>query len=227
MIYFEKEDILDIVNRISLLKNDISGKNFLISGGDGFIGKYFQAVLFFLNKNYLKKPCKVCIVDLKTEYIINDENFFYFKSDILTKKKFPFKFNYIIHAAGIPDPSNYYKYPVETLLLSITATKKLLDLAKKDNSFFTFFSSSEIYGNPDKKNIPTKESFYGYVDSMGDRSCYDEGKRVGETLCYIYNQNYNLRSNVIRPFNIVGPGMNKKDNRVFPSFFRSIKYNKK
>jgi len=75
---------------------------------------------------------------------------------------------------------------IEAIFTSITGTKKLLEYSKKSKSKFIFFSSSEIYGNPDKKNIPTKETYNGNVSSIEDRSCYDEGKRVGETLCYFY-----------------------------------------
>ena len=91
-----------------------------------------------------------------------------------------------MHAAGIPSPKNYYKKPIEAIFTSITSTKNLLEYTKKINAKFIFFSSSEIYGNPDKKNIPTKETYNGNVSSIEDRSCYDEGKRVGETLCYFY-----------------------------------------
>ncbi len=223
----EVQDILEIVKRVKKISNKFQGKNILLTGGNGFLGKYFQEVINYYNQNIFKKPCKLCIVDIRIDKMYDKKNFVYLKKDILEINKYPFKFDYIIHAAGIPDPSNYYKFPVETLLLSISGTKKLLDLSKKNKSSFTFFSTSEIYGNPTKGNIPTKETYFGNVNPMGDRACYDEGKRVGETLCYIYSQNYNMKNNVIRPFNIVGPGMNKNDNRVFPSFFRNIKNNKK
>ena len=84
-----------------------------------------------------------------------------------------------------------------------------------------FFSSSEIYGDPDKNNVPTKESYRGNVSSMGLRACYDESKRLGETLCYIYNNYYYLHTNIIRPFNIYGPGW-VKDYRIFPKFISNI-----
>ena len=88
---------------------------------------------------------------------------------------------------------------------------------------FIFFSSSEIYGNPDKKNIPTKETYNGNVSSIEDRSCYDEGKRVGETLCYFYKIKQKVDICIFRPFNVFGPGMPRNDYRVFPRFFSSIK----
>ena len=91
-------------------------------------------------------------------------------------------------------------------------------------SEFIFFSSSEIYGNPDKKNLPTNDIYYGNVNSFGPRSCYDEGKRVGETLCYIYKNYYHCKVKIIRPFNVFGPLMNKKDYRVIPNIINKIPY---
>ena len=116
--------------------------------------------------------------------------------------------------------------PLQALNVSYNGTKNYLEKARKDKSKFIFFSSSEIYGNPDKKNIPTKENFYGYVNSYGPRSCYDEGKRVGETLCYIYKKYYKTKVKIIRPFNVYGPGMEKLDYRVIPNIVRSIRENK-
>ena len=89
------------------------------------------------------------------------------------------------------------------------------------------FSSSEIYGDPDQLNVPTKETYRGNVSSMGPRACYDESKRVGETLCYIFNNYFNLHTNIIRPFNVYGPGMGQKDYRIFPNFISNILNNKK
>ena len=113
------------------------------------------------------------------------------------------------------------KQPIKTLDVAIDGTRNLLDIARKNNAKFIFFSSSEIYGDPDKHNVPTKESYRGNVSSMGPRACYDESKRLGETLCYIYNNYYNINTNIIRPFNIYGPGMSKYDCRMIPSMIRS------
>ena len=88
-----------------------------------------------------------------------------------------------------------------------------------------FFSSSEIYGNPDPKNIPTKETYNGNVSSIEDRSCYDEGKRVGNFML-LYKIKQNVNTIIFRPFNVFGPGMPKNDYRVFPRFFNFIKQNK-
>ena len=90
---------------------------------------------------------------------------------------------------------------------------------------FLFFSSSEIYGDPDSKNIPTKESYRGNVSCTGPRACYDESKRVGETLCHIFHNIRGVHTNTIRPFNVFGPGMQETDYRVLPNFTSRIKAN--
>jgi UDP-glucuronate decarboxylase len=99
----------------------------------------------------------------------------------------------------------------------------MLELAQRSNARFSFFSSSEIYGNPEAKYVPTQESYRGNVSCQGPRACYDESKRVGETLCYIYNTQNGTKTNTIRPFNVYGPGMQENDYRVLPNFASRIK----
>ena len=133
--------------------------------------------------------------------------------------------DYIIHAAGIASPYYYRAYPLETLEVAIHGTQNMLKVAKAKSAKLTFFSSSEIYGDPDPKNIPTKESYRGNVSCTGPRACYDESKRVGETLCNIYHSLHGVHTNTIRPFNVFGPGMQETDYRVLPNFASRIKGN--
>ena len=87
---------------------------------------------------------------------------------------------------------------------------------------FLFFSSSEIYGDPDKKNIPTKENYRGNVSSIGPRACYDESKRFGETICFVYANQFSMPISIVRPFNNYGPGLKINDGRVIPDFCSNI-----
>ena len=220
-------DIDQIVKNTDNFSKYFNGKRILITGGNGFLGNYFVETFKSFN-NFLKNPIKLFIVDrssvLKTT---KDPNFTFIKKDVSKKFNFNKKVDIVIHAAGIASPFYYRKKPIETLEVAIEGTRNCLDIARKNKARFIFFSSSEIYGNPDRNNIPTKETYYGNVNSFGPRSCYDEGKRVGETLCYIYNNYYNLHTNIIRPFNIYGPGMNQKDYRIFPNFISNIINGKK
>jgi UDP-glucuronate decarboxylase len=131
--------------------------------------------------------------------------------------------HYVIHAAGIASPFYYRAYPLETLEVAINGTKHMLELAHRHQARFTFFSSSEIYGDPDPKHVPMQESYRGNVSCQGPRACYDESKRVGETLCYIFHEKHGVATNTIRPFNIFGPGMQETDYRVMPNFASRIK----
>ena len=101
-------------------------------------------------------------------------------------------------------------------------TKSLLERAKTDNSRMLFFSSSEIYGDPFPEFVPTNEDYRGNVSTRGPRACYDESKRLGETLCWIYQTYFNVHVCVARPFNVYGPGMMPKDYRVLPNFATQI-----
>jgi UDP-glucuronate decarboxylase len=222
----------DIIEIISNLKNQISilnNKKILLVGSEGFLGKYFVRVFDYI----LKKKKYKFYVDRFDNFISSnrDKNFSLSKEISFTKKdiinyKFKKKYDYIIFLAGIASPLIYKKYPVETLSVSYEGVKNLLEKSKNDKSKFIFFSSSEIYGNPDDKNLPTKETYYGNVNSFGPRSCYDEGKRIGETLCYIFKEYFKCSVNIIRPFNVYGPLMSKNDFRILPNIINKIKKKK-
>ncbi len=223
MNFFLKKDIDTIIKNTKNISKYFNGKKILITGGNGFLGKYFIKIFSEYNK-YLKKPVKVLIYDntLQNTKLLNSKNFKFIKKDVSKKFDVNTNIDIIIHAAGIASPFYYRKKPLETLDVAINGTRNLLEFAKKQNAKFIFFSSSEIYGDPDKNNVPTKETYRGNVSSMGPRACYDESKRLGETLCYIFNKYYRIHTNIIRPFNIYGPGMGQKDYRIFPNFISNI-----
>ena len=216
-----------VVKNTKKIINFFKNKNILITGANGFLGKYFIQVFDEYN-NFLDKPINIIALDktfLKNSYYKN-KNLSIIRKDVSKKLLINKKIDIIIHAAGIASPFYYRKEPLETLDVAINGTRNLLDIAKKNKSKFIFFSSSEIYGDPDNKNVPTKENYRGNVNSMGPRACYDESKRLGETLCYIYSNYFNVHTNIIRPFNIYGPGMGQNDYRIFPNFVSNILQNK-
>jgi UDP-glucuronate decarboxylase len=129
----------------------------------------------------------------------------------------------IIHGASIASPIFYRIYPVETVDANITGLRKMLDFYKeKSIKGFLFFSSSEIYGDPFPEFIPTKEDYRGNVATMGPRACYDEAKRFGETLCYIFHNKFDMPISIARPFNNFGPGMNINDKRLPADFAKAV-----
>lgn len=227
-----KSDIIEIVDGINFSINKLKNKKILLVGANGFLGKYFVKTFERLIKKEKIRLSLDCydnhISSKKSEFSsLSNNKFIKFYNLDINNVKISKKYNYIIFLAGIASPFIYKKYPLETLSVSYIGVKNLLDKCKKDKSEFIFFSSSEIYGNPDKKNLPTKEDYYGNVNSFGPRSCYDEGKRIGETLCYIYKNYYKCKIKIIRPFNVFGPLMNKKDYRIIPNIINKILNKKK
>lgn len=130
---------------------------------------------------------------------------------------------YVIHMAGIASPQQYHARPLETLELSYTVSRHMLEMAVRARAKYLFFSSSEIYGDPEPDAIPTKEDYPGRVSCNGSRCSYDEGKRVGEALASVYGAIHpELHTNVVRPFNVYGPGMLPTDYRVLPNFAKAV-----
>ena len=219
-------DLKKVLEDISKEAKILEGKTILISGGSGFLGSYINAVFYLLNKRVLKNKCKVISVDnyitgAKKNFIIDlkDKNFSFIHGDVRLPINLNEKIDFIIHAAGLASPFYYKKYPLETIESAVIGAKNLLELARINKvESFLFFSSSEIYGDPDSSAVPTPETYAGHVSSVGPRACYDESKRLAETLCITYNQIYKVPIKIVRPFNIYGPGMKHTDYRVMPTF---------
>lgn len=224
-----QSDIEEIGQRLKGEAHQLAGKTILMSGGLGFLGRYFIEVFAYLNREVLKTPCKVIAMDnLITAGKISETakesmEFTFIEHDVIQPLPIDEPVHYLLSMAGIASPYYYRAYPLETLEVAVTGHRNMLELARKNHARITFFSSSEIYGDPDPKHVPTPESYRGNVACQGPRACYDESKRLGETLCYIYHENYQVATNVIRPFNVFGPGMQEADYRVLPNFASSIK----
>lgn len=221
------EDLSRIIEGLGKDVQKLEGKTILISGGSGFLGSYINATIYQLNKGLLRKKCHVISIDNyitgseKKNFLldIDDKNFEFIFQDIRLPILTRGHVDYIIHAAGLASPYYYQKYPLETIESAVVGAKNLLELARmKKAKSFLFFSSSEIYGDPDPKFVPTPETYAGHVSSVGPRACYDESKRLGETLCLVYHQQYQVPVKIVRPFNVYGPGMKPTDYRVVPTF---------
>jgi len=226
-----KNDIKEICEKLSSIRESFEDKTLVLTGAGGFLGRYFLSVFKMLNEKYLSKPCKVIAYDnfatsKDVKVTIDNEFISFHVQDICVDIELNDSVNYIIHAAGIASPFYYRAHPLKTIDAAIIGTRKMLELAKKNGAKFLFFSSSEIYGNPDPKYIPTPESYNGYVSCLGPRACYDESKRLGETLCRIYSTQQGVHTNIVRPFNIYGPGMAEKDYRILPNVASRIKSGK-
>ena len=186
----------------------------LVMGGSGFIGSNLSKVL--LDNNY-----KVyCLDNLSTGSIgnilkfIKNPNFTFIEHDV--KEKFTLNCDWIINLASPASPQRYQLNPVGTLITNFQGTLNGLELARSIGARFIQASTSEIYGDPEIH--PQPESYWGNVNPIGIRSCYDEGKRAAETLCSDFHRQYDVKSTIVRIFNTYGPGMARDDGRVVSNF---------
>lgn len=190
----------------------------LVTGGAGFIGSN-------LAFQHLKNKDEVYVVDnlitgLKKniEEYLTLSNFHFYEKDITTFDYYSLpQFDIIYHLASPASPKQYQKYPIETLLTNSLGTHRLLEFFKKNKSgIFLHASTSEVYGDP--LVHPQPETYFGNVNPVGLRSCYDEGKRFAESLCIGYFRKYYLNIRIARIFNTYGPKMEKDDGRVISNF---------
>lgn len=207
----------------------------LISGGSGFLGKS-------LIKNIILNNSASEIIVLDNFITSDPDQFDTFKSNILQfnpeikitlfdfdithpkmitfiKERYGI-INEIYHLASLASPVAYKKFPLQTLNTGYIGTKNMLDLAYHYNSKFLLASTSEVYG--DAQVSPQTESYYGNVNSYGERSSYDESKRVAESLCYTYHHNFNVDTRIARIFNTYGPGMSINDGRIITEVIKHL-----
>jgi len=201
-------------------------KTIVVSGGAGFIGSHICETL--LKESSISKI--ICIDNLITgntkniESFIENPHFSFYNIDITEKESLRFlekeKIDEIYHLASIASPKKYKKYPIETLHTNVLGTINMLDLCKFHQCKLLFTSTSEVYGDP--LEHPQKEEYNGNVNPIGERSCYDESKRVAETYLYEYKKKYGLDVKIVRLFNTYGPRLNIEDGRVITNFIHCI-----
>jgi len=224
-----QSDLEEIASFLGPTVKKLAGKTVLISGGCGFLGQHFTHLFVHLNKKVLEVPCKIIVADnfitasRDNRTVQENLGVTFIEHDVIKPLALNERLDYIIHLAGVASPYYYRKYPLETLEVATLGVKNLLKLGLEHQvKSFLFFSSSEIYGDPDPKMVPTKESYRGNVSTIGPRACYDESKRLGETLCSIFNVYHGVSTKIVRPFNVYGPGMRERDYRVLPNFASNI-----
>ena len=208
----------------------------LFTGGAGFLGFYFLTFLtHFQQELGVKKVicldnfqvgCPAWLKALSDEGQVELHKFNVITDDIAHVPGAA-EADYIYHMASIASPIFYRKYPIETLDANIWGLRRLLDFyCEKPIHGLVFYSSSEIYGDPTPENIHTPETYRGNVDCQGPRACYDEAKRFGETMCYLFHEKYQTPITIIRPFNNYGPGMRLNDARVPADFATAVRQNR-
>jgi UDP-glucuronate decarboxylase len=186
----------------------------LITGGAGFIGSH-------LAERLLKDGHSVIVLDNfhtgskdNIRHLLNDENLEIMRHDVTDPYRV--EVDCIYNLACPASPIHYQRSPVKTVLTSVMGVINALNLAKEIKARVLQASTSEVYGDPTEH--PQKESYWGNVNTIGPRSCYDEGKRVAETLMFDYHRENNVDIRVARLFNTYGPRMRPDDGRVISNF---------
>lgn len=189
-------------------------KKILITGGAGFIGSH-------LAKRLIEQGNEVVVMDNlftgnkeNIKSLLNHPRFNLIQHDITV----PFwgQYDEIYNLACPASPIHYQRNPIETAKSSFQGITNVLELALKTKAKVLHTSTSEIYGDP--LEHPQKETYWGNVNTIGVRSCYDEGKRMAETLCSDYSRIYDVDVRLVRIFNTYGPNMHPKDGRVVSNF---------
>jgi dTDP-glucose 4,6-dehydratase len=197
--------------------NRIHGKRAVVMGGAGFLGSHL---------------CERLLADGASEVISLDnfvtgdernlagprmnERFVSLHHDVTEPFSFDGPVDYVFNMASPASPIDYAQLPIETLRVGSLGTENGLRLAHQKNAVFLQASTSEIYGDP--LVHPQREEYWGNVNPIGPRSCYDEAKRYGEALVAAYRRAHGVRTRIVRIFNTYGPRMRLNDGRVVPAF---------
>ncbi|OXM83870.1 NAD-dependent epimerase/dehydratase family protein [Paenibacillus rigui] len=211
-----------------------ANKTIVITGCGGFIGFYLTHYFVYLKQHGICYKSLVLLDTFRTgkpswleKLSLNETDIqihtFDIAKDRLETIPEALQADYVIHMASIASPSYYRKFPIETMDANVLGLKNLLEFYRhRPMDGLLFFSSSEVYGDPVPECIPTAETYLGNVSTLGPRACYDESKRMGETLCYVYHQTCQMPIRIVRPFNNFGPGMAMGDKRLPADFAQAI-----
>jgi dTDP-glucose 4,6-dehydratase len=191
--------------------------NILVTGGAGFIGSHLCEALLGLGHRV------TCFDNFLTgdpenvAHLTGNKDFRLIEGDVRSPLE-PADYNFIYHLASPASPADYAAMPIETLLINSIGCRNVLDLAVDRGACIFLASTSEIYGDP--LVSPQAEDYWGNVNSIGSRSCYDEGKRFAEALAAAYHRHYGTNMVIGRLFNTFGPRMRVDDGRAVPNFIK-------
>ncbi len=232
-MYDIQADVAEINARLQRDNIDFKGKNVLVTGGAGFLGSWVCDLLL------LQGAKVVCLDNLSSgcyeniSHLRGHPNFTFIQHDIsnpiyfgkvipniISIPNLVEPFDIIMHMASRASPFEFKKYPISILKSNTLGTMNALGIAKEHNALFFYSSTSEVYGNPPAEFVPTKEEYFGHVNPIGIRSCYDEAKRAGEAFIKAYEMQHNINAHFIRIFNTYGPRIRagKEFGRVVPNF---------
>lgn len=188
----------------------------LITGGAGFIGSH-------LCERFLAEGHEVvCVDNLITGAAANIEplspnpRFTFIHHDVSRPLQLDGPIDQVLHFASPASPVDYLMYPIQTLKVGSLGTHNTLGLARAKGAKYLLASTSEVYGDPERH--PQREDYWGHVNPIGVRGCYDESKRFAEAIVMAYHRTHKVDTRIIRIFNTYGPRMRLDDGRVLPNF---------
>ncbi|MEI4801434.1 GDP-mannose 4,6-dehydratase [Bacillus sp. NPDC077411] len=196
-------------------------KTVVITGVAGFLGSYLAKTLLNTNGIFIIGLDNLSTGNMENlQEIIHNSNFKFLKADVSSSDILQLvsllSADEIYHLASPASPKFYQSTPLDTIDVNISGTKNMLELAKRTNAKIVYTSTSEAYGDPEVH--PQHETYRGNVNTWGPRACYDESKRMGEVLCYLYHSLYNVSVKVARIFNTYSAGLRNDDGRVISNF---------
>jgi dTDP-glucose 4,6-dehydratase len=188
----------------------------VITGGAGFVGSH-------LCERFLARGHEVvCVDNLITgstsniDHLRGNDRFSFIRHDISHPLEIDGPVDHILHFASPASPVDYLRHPIPTLKVGALGTHNSLGLAKAKEARFLLASTSEVYGDPERH--PQKEDYWGHVNPIGLRGCYDEAKRFAEAITMAYHRYHNVDTHIVRIFNTYGGRMRLDDGRVLPNF---------
>ena len=196
----------------------------VVTGAAGFLGSHLTDLL-------LSRGHKVIGIDnfvtgsvANLNHLAGNKNFRFIQQDVTEFIFLDGPVDYVWHFASPASPIDYLKIPIQTLKVSSLGTHKALGLAKNKGARFLIASTSEIYGDP--LVHPQPEEYWGNVNTIGPRGCYDEAKRFAEAMTMAYHREHKVETRIVRIFNTYGPRMRLNDGRVVPAFVSQALTNK-
>ncbi len=189
---------------------------YVISGAAGFIGSHLCDSLIQEGHEIVALDNLITGHRENIAHLEGKAGFSFAQRDVCDPLEIDGKVDRVFHLASLASPVDYLAHPLETLESGSTATRRMLELARQHGARFLLTSTSECYGDP--LEHPQTETYWGNVNPVGMRSCYDESKRYAEALTMAYHRTYDLRTNIARIFNTYGPRMALNDGRVVPAF---------
>jgi UDP-glucuronate decarboxylase len=189
-------------------------KKYLVTGGSGFLGSHLCEELLKNGNSVISLDNLFSGQSKNIAHLLQNQNFIAINHDVT--QEYLFEVDGIFNLATPASPIHYQRLPVETFKTSVLGTLNALEMARRLRIPILQASTSEVYGDP--LSHPQNENYFGNVNPIGVRACYDEGKRGAETLCFDYARQYQTDSRVVRIFNTYGPRMRSDDGRVISNF---------